>query len=354
MNRISHLDGLRGIAIILVLMFHAYTRWAEFVPYGDSYSQFPLFYYGYLGVQLFFLISGFVILMTLEKCDNIRNFVYRRWLRLFPGMLICSLIVLVTAGLFQNRPSGQPQLLDILPGISFIDPYIWFKATGLELNSLEGSFWSLYVEFKFYIIAAILYFVLGSKNLVYTLFACFLSWLLASQLNDYSSIVIISAAHSITDILSFEYFGWFAAGAAYYMYTKNNETYWLATGVVFSIFSSMVESNLETGPLLATILVSLLFYLSITNNTVQSLMSNKFFLFLGFVSYPLYLLHENMMISITIMLDNYLHMLPSFFYPIIAITFICLIAYVIAKKLEYIVKKSIVNLLSRKQELKQA
>ena len=54
MNRIQFLDGLRGIAILLVICFHSYTRWPKFVPYGHQFSDFYLFKYGYLGVQLFF------------------------------------------------------------------------------------------------------------------------------------------------------------------------------------------------------------------------------------------------------------------------------------------------------------
>lgn len=349
MNRITHLDGLRGIAILLVIMFHAYTRWSDMVPYGDSYSEWPIFYYGYLGVQLFFLISGFVILMTLEKCENINNFIYRRWLRLFPAMLICSLLVFMTAGFFSHRPLGQPSTADLIPGLTFIEPYIWLKLTGIELNSLEGSFWSLYVEFKFYIIAAILYFLMGSKKLVYALFLCFITWFIASQASAVSSSIVISTLHSVTDLLSFEYFGWFAAGAAYYLYTKNNETFWLTTGVVFSLVSSCIESDFELGAWLAALLISLIFYLSITNVTAQAIMSNKVLLFFGFVSYPLYLLHENMMISITIMLESYLSVIPSFIYPLIAIAFVCGISYLIANKLEYMVKKAIRNLFSSQQ-----
>ncbi len=353
MNRINHLDGLRGIAILMVILFHAYTRWSDIVPYGDTYSELPIFRYGYLGVQLFFLISGFVILMTLEKCDGIRNFIYRRWLRLFPAMLICSLIVFVTAGLFQYRPLGQPNTQDLIPGLTFIEPYIWLKVTGLEFDSLEGSFWSLYVEFKFYVIAALLYFFIGSKKLVYALFICFLAWLISSQVSAYSSASIFSALHSITDLLSFKYFGWFAAGAAYYLYTKHNQVQWLVIGVIFSLISSCVESSFELGALIAALFVSLLFYVAITNSKAQAIMSNKVFLFFGFISYPLYLLHENMMISITIMLDNYLTSVPSAIYPILAVAFISVLAYLVAKKLESLVKKGLISVFSYPQ-LKRA
>ena len=87
-HRIAFLDGLRGIAILLVVFYHAYTRWSDIVPYGARYAHFPVAQLGWLGVELFFMISGFVIYMTLEKCRSFGEFLYRRWLRLFPAMLL--------------------------------------------------------------------------------------------------------------------------------------------------------------------------------------------------------------------------------------------------------------------------
>ena len=65
-GRLAYLDGMRGVAILLVLLFHAFARWPDLVPYGDQYQSVPLFRVGFIGVNLFFIISGFVILMTLE------------------------------------------------------------------------------------------------------------------------------------------------------------------------------------------------------------------------------------------------------------------------------------------------
>jgi len=72
--RIGYLDAIRGIAIWLVVLYHAYARYEHF-PYAFKYASFPLFKYGYLGVELFFLISGFVILMTLDTVFIVRKFI---------------------------------------------------------------------------------------------------------------------------------------------------------------------------------------------------------------------------------------------------------------------------------------
>ncbi len=341
MQRINYLDGHRGVAILLVIFYHAFSRWPEITPYGDSYANFPLFQYGYIGVQLFFLISGFVILMTLEKCSNIQEFLYRRWLRLFPAMLICSLIIFFTAHFFYERPNAQPDLKDILPGLTFIDPYIWSKLTGSSFQSLEGAFWSLYVEFKFYVIASFLYFFGGRRALVITLSLCLLSSFLFEQLYQLTDNKLFSYAFSISRILSFKHFGWFAAGAAYYIFTASGNKKWFYTGIFISLISSMIEFRLNVGDLIFGIIISLFFASSIVNVKIQKILGNKYLLFFGFVSYPLYLLHENMMISIISKLDEFMLFIPDFLLPFIAISFISTLSLVVAKYFERLVKKNI-------------
>jgi peptidoglycan/LPS O-acetylase OafA/YrhL len=59
--RITHLDGLRGIAILWVIAYHAYSRWFDYTNLLSATKNISIFKYGFLGVSLFFMISGFVI-----------------------------------------------------------------------------------------------------------------------------------------------------------------------------------------------------------------------------------------------------------------------------------------------------
>ena len=119
-GRLLFMDGLRGIAIILVFFYHAYSdQWAKFTPYGDRFDSFFLFRYGEYGVPLFFLISGFVIAMTLEKCTTFRNFMFRRWIRLFPAMLVVSCLIPIISIFINKRPYGAPVFIRHHAGTSF-------------------------------------------------------------------------------------------------------------------------------------------------------------------------------------------------------------------------------------------
>lgn len=88
-SRIQVLDGLRVIAILMVMLYHFYPR---FEGYAYSYSfEIPeIFNHGKLGVPLFFVISGFVITLTLNHSYNFVDFMKKRLIRLMPGMLLCS------------------------------------------------------------------------------------------------------------------------------------------------------------------------------------------------------------------------------------------------------------------------
>lgn len=344
MKRIDYLDGHRGIAILLVIFFHAFSRWTELVPYTDTYAQFPLFKFGYLGVQLFFLLSGFVILMTLERCVDFKVFLYQRWLRLFPAMLICSVVIFFTADFFFERPNGIPSAKDLIPGLTFIEPYLLSKLIG-PVQSIEVAFWSLYVEFKFYIIAAFLYFLIGSRKLVVSLSLLFIFDTALRQLDQHTENHLIYFLASISHYLSLKYFGWFAAGSAFYLFLKENNKKWFFLGILMCLFSSLATAAISNsfGTLIAILCISMFFACSIVSISIQRLLSNKFLLFFGYVSYPLYLLHENMMISLTIKFNTLLPPSINFLLPVFAIAFIASLAFVIARYIEKPTKKIISN-----------
>ena len=108
-GRLRSLDGLRGVAIIGVILCHCYgPEFAWYLPFGDHYSEFYPARNGWAGRLLFFLIPGFVILMTLEKCRSLSEFAVRRWLRLFPAMFVGSLVILTFDWTTRAGPQRQP------------------------------------------------------------------------------------------------------------------------------------------------------------------------------------------------------------------------------------------------------
>jgi peptidoglycan/LPS O-acetylase OafA/YrhL len=301
-NRIEFLDGLRGVAIFFVLLFHAYIRWPNIIPYGNRFASVLPFKYGFLGVQLFFLISGFVILMSLDKSRNFTSFIYKRWLRLFPAMAVATILIYLTSSFLHERPSGIPGKYSIIPGLFFIDP-LWIElVTRYQIIPIEGSFWSLFVEVKFYLVFGMLYFMLGREKAIASLVFLFL---ISVALPFYPNFYI----GKIAFLLSFDHFGWFAAGCYAYLYLVSRQIKLLAAFVIIAGIQLYHLTN-DVYALFAGIVIIMTFLIPVYFTGIKRIFENRVFLFLGFISYPLYLIHENAIISLIVENKKYIPFNP--------------------------------------------
>ena len=101
LNRVYEIDLLRFFAALSVVFFHYSFR--GYAADGMSVMPYPLLApgvkYGYLGVELFFMISGFVILMTVSG-GSLRSFLISRAVRLYPAFWVCSTLTFLARILF--------------------------------------------------------------------------------------------------------------------------------------------------------------------------------------------------------------------------------------------------------------
>ena len=352
-NRLSHLDGLRGVAILFVILFHAYIRWPNIVPYGSEFAGIPVFFYGWAGVQLFFMISGFVILMTLERCSNIADFMLRRWLRLFPAMAIATVLVCVTAPLLSDRPAGTIDFKNVVPGLIFIEPGWLNFVFGSHFRALEGPFWSLFVEVKFYFIFGALYFLLGSRRAIAVLFALF-------AVTAGFKLFMVKHPHAPAAIYwtnfalkrtSAEHFGWFAAGALLFQYYQKRAHGILLCATGAAAISILVFNGSHLSEKVPVALMALLFFTAILNDSVQRVLRAKVFLFLGFVSYPLYLIHEDAVVSLIAQLGRAAPWMPSILLPALPMVGLVAIAWAVSAKGEPLLRDLLKPVVERASSL---
>jgi len=348
LNRIQYLDGLRGIAILFVILFHAFSRWPNIVPYGHEFKNFPLFEHGWLGVQLFFMISGFVIFMSLERSRNFQSFIIKRWIRLFPAMFICSLIIFLSAAFLHERPAGTPVLRDLLPGLTFIEPYWWQIILGSPQGELEGAFWSLYVEVKLYLVAGIFYFLIGGQRMIWVLVGLFL---VATGVLYFDHVFMENGWHqakAILNSLSGRPCGWFAAGALFYRYQNERKKWILVVAIIVALTAALAQGKPAIGQMIfgweraiAACIIVLIFTTAVLNDRLKYILSAKALLFIGFVSYPLYLLHENMMVSLIVKVGHAIPWVPSILLPGIPILSVIAVAWLVAKFAEPPIRKKL-------------
>jgi len=344
MGRLQYLDGLRGVAISTVVLVHAYASWPRLVPYGDQLANFPLIQNGWLAVELFFLISGFVIFMSLDKSSDAKSFLLNRWVRLFPAMLICSALILLLSQFLPDRPQGPPTLAALAPGLLFLDPF-WLSHFGISAQSLEGTFWSLYVEVAFYVIVGVIYFVLGRRGALLCIFSLFCIAvalnILRSELPDFANSFLVRKLLVISDHTGMIYFGWFLSGMLAYEAFVHRKRWSLLRGLAVGILAALTvflsTASVQGRTIHAefpAIFVVLLFYATVASATMQRLISNRVFVFIGFVSYPLYLLHESPMIAGIVKLGRIFPSFPPLLLPILPIALLVALSWIVATYLE--------------------
>ena len=148
-RRVNEIDFLRFFAALMVMLYHYSFR--GYAGNGMSKMPYPLLApvakYGYLGVQLFFLISGFVILMT-ASTGSLKKFIVSRFARLYPAFWVCCTVTFVTiatiGGKYYSASIGQ----------YFINMTMLSEFIGVP--SIDGAYWSIFIELKFYALIALL------------------------------------------------------------------------------------------------------------------------------------------------------------------------------------------------------
>ncbi|HHC6463297.1 acyltransferase family protein [Vibrio parahaemolyticus] len=326
--RIKHLDGLRGLAIIGVFIFHLYVRWPDYIYFTSKFHSFPIMEFGYYGVNLFFMISGFVIFMSLEYSDNASVFLKKRWIRLFPTMFIGSLFIYITSLVLTNRPVGDVTIFDIIPGMIFVDHDILNIIFNTNLKSIEGVFWTLYIEVVYYIISAIVYFSFGREVLKFVIAALFfLSYGFIHVFQDFSYFNQIAF---IIRKLGLIYYVWFFIGMLFYESYKGCSKSFLL--IVLAVITVAITDNNK----IVALLTIALFLFSFSDTLLKKVLEMKWIVFVGMISYPLYLIHENMSVSITSMIINFSpYSFIDYIVPVLVFMLVSLISYILLKLDKY-------------------
>jgi peptidoglycan/LPS O-acetylase OafA/YrhL len=278
--RVNELDALRGLAAVAVMLFHYTSRIQEIYSMGDkplvSFDQL------YFGVNLFFIISGYVIFMTLNKTKQPMDFVVSRFSRLFPAYWVAiALTYLVTRllGLPGRLVSGSDAFFNLammhnLFSVPHVDPVYW--TLEVELLFYLGMF-TLYRTGLLGQVHKVLGFMVGLH-------------LLNFLLNETAS---ISLPWLLARLLILKHLPWFAIGVSLFLYVQPRDGSDRQKSLLLVLAAALViaitESSLPTG-LLALALAALVWAAS---SRRTPWLAQPVFVWLGAISYPLYLVHQN-------------------------------------------------------------
>ncbi len=287
-HRILELDSLRGIAAIAVVLFHYSFFYKTYLNSSDPIPGFH-FIWGELGVDLFFMLSGFVIMLTAERNQSAIEFGIGRFVRLWPTFFICCALTTIFLILF---PIGPPITLSTFLINLTLQPGL------VKTVPIDGVYWSLHVEVQFYMIFAIIIGLNQVKRAVnwFSLFTiCCIIYQLLLIIHGSDNFVhyyigLIRHAHIfLSGIFCYRFFQ-----------TKNfRYIFYIAlasVGVLTSHWMRHYTFDMLTHYISYWVFIILILYSAIIGGRF---LKNSVLQFSGKISYALYLLH--MMIGFTLL-----------------------------------------------------
>lgn len=288
-TRVNELDLMRFVAALMVVLYHYTFRGhaaddLSIMPYP---WLAPVSKYGFMGVDLFFMISGFVILMTAAN-GSLRAFIVSRIVRLYPAFwMACALTAAVTWAMGGSRfHVTWPQFLVNLTMFSGF----------VGVRSVDGAYWSLFVEMKFYALVALV--------------------LLAGQIHRAERFLVgwtvVTAALEFVpsgvarNLLIYDYAAYFIAGATFYLVRGQGLTAG-RTGLLLANLALALRHAWARLPgleehyhttydraVVGTLVVAFFVVMLRVSQGQTGAFGRRTWVTAGALTYPLYLIHQNM------------------------------------------------------------
>jgi peptidoglycan/LPS O-acetylase OafA/YrhL len=178
-NRVPELDGLQGVAIFLVVVFHYISQEGVTLTGTFSHALQRFVILGWSGVDLFFVLSGFLIggilMDARESASYYGTFYARRFFRIIPIYYLWITTYIVLIGLagariqaLSNSGVAPPLGFPVYSYYAFLQNFSTSGFPGLA-GAWFGHLWSLAVEEQFYLIAPLVVRFVAPRKLPYAL-----------------------------------------------------------------------------------------------------------------------------------------------------------------------------------------
>lgn len=327
-SRLQELDALRGIAAFMVAFYHLATV---------NNRQDSIIEFGATGVELFFIISGFVIFMTLERCKSSKDFLVSRFSRLYPAywaaVSITFVLYLVAIKLGFHQTQNTNLFLTYVVNLTMLQHYFQFP-------SMDGQYWTLIVELVFYVFMWLLFVTKQLKNIKYTgtfiLALLFLWRLFYHEISEteFHNVLLFS-------VPLLKYFPLFFTGIFFYDSYKKGTSFvnYVLIGSCILLMVFMKEPFLKSLSFITAtefgliLLTYCIFFFLFIKNKLHWLV-NRGTLFLGEISYSLYLIHNFTGARIIVPGLHTIAGVPFWMSVIIALAVVIAMAYAINRLIE--------------------
>lgn len=288
-TRFTELDGLRGIAALAVVLSH-YTGGYNSRYVGAEKAIFD-FHIGAFGVQLFFLISGFVILMSAQNSRRVSDFVISRASRLYPAYWISLSVVLAVSILFVV-PKVEISPLIVAGNLTMIQRWLF-------IPNVNDVYWTLAIEMQFYLIMIVLLLVTKANPSTrfiqyFVYFWLILSLTVSVFAGPYSRGIdpqnVVFPVRIILNLTLSEFGPLFCLGMFAYLARIHAQSYWL---LCFPLIVAVVNAGLLHDLWYSFVVaVICLAFLVVVYRERTKFLTIKPMLFYGKISYSMYIIHS--------------------------------------------------------------
>jgi peptidoglycan/LPS O-acetylase OafA/YrhL len=280
LNRLVGLDVLRGFAAVAVMVHHHGQYYDELYP-----GRAPLsvnFFAGHFGVELFFIISGFVILMTIERKATVWAFALARATRLMPCFLAALALATVILIVAPMPPLDTPTIGRFLANVTMA-PLLFGQRV------VDLPYWTLSYEMVFYIcMAAVL--ALGRLRSIEWIA---LAWIALGVV--FTTLVDVQHHHRMTILLLAYYSNFFVIGMCLYLIQagRGRPVTWVALmlAILTSARGGGEQAFYASSGLYLVLTASFALLVWLGTTAVGRWVALPPLVFLGRISYPLYLVH---------------------------------------------------------------
>ncbi len=273
-RRLDALDGLRGLAAALVVLYHYVLRYDEIYGHADLGFRTDWAVIGKFGVQLFFIISGFAIYWTLSRARSGADFLTSRFARLYPAYWAAALLTFLAIKL-ADLPGRDIGWEHAAANILMFQEY-------LKIPHIDGVYWTLTMELTFYVWAFAL-FKLGHIQRFerYALPLLLLAALVKLKLLPWHPF--------LSKILLLQFGSYFILGMCLYkLQVQSAGTALTHITLVLALLSPLLGEHQAYFPIV--VLIYLLFFGALRG--WFPFLRSRPLLFLGSISYTLYLVHQ--------------------------------------------------------------
>ncbi len=300
-NYRPEIDGLRAIAVVAVIIYHANLK----------IFNYPLLKGGFLGVDIFFVISGYLITSLIYKellINNSFSFKYfyeRRIRRILPALLTVIFLLFPVSFIYLLPSSFVDYSHSIISSLGFSSNF-YFHITGQKYAAESASIipflhtWSLSVEEQFYILFPIVFFVVFKylkKYLHFLLILFFFFSLLLAEWGskNYPSLNFYLLPTRGWELIAGSILAYFEISLGIRKSNKFLNLILPSIGLILIIISILTFNDNILHPSKYTFLpifgVCLIIWFCNKDNIVFNILSSKLFVGIGLISYSLYLWH---------------------------------------------------------------